>query len=86
MLGAWTWGDLPCREGPHVTSRGTQLVFTTPSSRFVHEITSDDGTRAHTVVIAPQDHRGEVYTFELRSGSLAVIEGEQTNVWSRCKD
>jgi len=87
LMGRWTWGKQPCAEGPNITLPKGRLVVTTPTSRFVHRILSDDGATLKTEVLVPPAHAGNLYEFRLTGGALLLYEPKtsEKNVWSRCR-
>lgn len=86
VLGNWTWTGQPCALGPRVTRDAGQLVFTDPSTRFVHRVVSDEGLKLRTRVLTPENHKGELYSFQIDGETLVVIEERSNarNTWKRC--
>jgi hypothetical protein len=88
IVGAWTWKGQSCTDGPRVARDGDRLVFTTPSTRFVHRVLSHKGDELRTEVISPATHAGEIYRFHPGHNTLQVAEdasGER-NLWTRCPE
>ncbi len=96
MAGRWNWDGVACADGPNVTLEGGALVFSTPNSRFVHEITSDSdgGTRTRVDSATDSSAIGDLYIFapeyfasaDARSFNLKVINNSDTttDTWSPC--
>lgn len=96
MVGRWRFNDTqPCKDGPNVTWESRLLVFTTPDSRFVHEIETDAPLVTSTHVLDPPSEAGEKYklspeffaTSSERSFNL-VVENTTTgtrDVWTPCE-
>lgn len=87
LAGQWTWQGQACAAGPMVTREGSHLVFTTPTSRFVHRVVADGPSLVRTQVLSPPEHEGERYRFELTGDTLRVFEGEskKPDLWARCR-
>jgi hypothetical protein len=86
ILGTWTWKGQPCAAGPRVSYEGKNLVFVTPSSKFVHRVLDGGPDQLRTEVTLPHEHEGEIYEFRVAAGNLSVFE-EATrtrDVWNRC--
>ncbi len=96
LVGHWRWsGDQPCAQGPNVTLENGRLVFSTPDTRFVHQIEADDGQRTTTRVLEPDFALGEQYvltpeyvaTSDVRNFNL-VVENKTAgsrDTWSPCE-
>ena len=87
IVGRWTWSGQACAQGPRISSEGGNLIFSTPSTRFVHRILSDGQSSLRTRVLTPPEHAGDVYSFRIDGATLRVFEEatKETNFWSLCK-
>jgi len=90
LEGRWNWQGLACDKGPKVTLDNGDLIFTTPDTRFVHEVgeVTREGV-VNTIVKEPAAFEGDVYTLSRSGDALTVTllkTPPEVNVWTRCGD
>lgn len=95
LIGDWTWTNGPaCGQGPNIDLIDGRLVFATPTTRHVHEITANDKLETRTRVMEPATDKGDLYTLtpeffatsDERSFNLVVenTTNGTRNVWNPC--
>lgn len=91
VLGRWRWEGVACGQGPTVTREGELLLFTMAGvPTFKHVIERVEWDRVHTLVVEPEDHRGEKYEFAPQQGGLEVRKEataqipETVDRWEAC--
>lgn len=87
LAGDWRWQGVACGEGPSIAVDGDALAVTmrdTPT--FRHAVESADAQGVRTLVVEPEQFRGESYVYRRDGDTLTLtsLADGRVDTWEKC--
>lgn len=87
LNGDWRYANLVCGEGPRIAVDGDALAVTMQDApTFRHAIESANAEEVRTLVVEPEQFRGEAYSYRREGHTLTLtsLSDGRTDTWEKC--